>query len=164
MPLARMNGPATPYSCAIFFVIYPTPFRRLLTALLARKVDVIPFRSSSRPPSFSTKPCSMALSISRRCPPILFTEKIRRPPVEASNMSRIFSRRRQHCINRLSKPNASASRPSQSRWLCRRDSSHQMVRRYFARGGSSTPMMCSTASQYDMPCIKLQMPHMRSAT
>ena len=89
----------------------------------------------------------MEASMSFLWPPILFTEKITLPPVEASNISSTFSRILQDCMNRLSKPNASARSPSQSRWLWIRLISHQMVRRYLALGGISMFMMCSTASQ-----------------
>lgn len=89
----------------------------------------------------------MPLSISLSTPPTQLTEKMMRPPVVASNISKIFSRSRQLCMNRLSKPMASASRPSQSRWLWMRLISIQIVRRYAARRGTSTPMMCSTLWQ-----------------
>ncbi len=75
-------------------------------------------------------------SMSRRTPPILQEPKMTRPPVVASMMFRTRSRTRQECMNRLSKPTASAISPSQSRWLCSRESSPQMVRRYSARGGT----------------------------
>ena len=76
-----------------------------------------------------TRVLSMASSMSFSTPPTQLTEKMTRPPVVMSNISRIFSRSRQLCMNRLSKPMASASSPSHSRWLWMRLISIQMVRR-----------------------------------
>ena len=68
-------------------------------------------------------------SMSRRTPPILQEPKMTRPPVVASMMLSTRSRTRQECMNRLSKPTESAINPIQSRWLCSRESSPQIVRR-----------------------------------
>ncbi len=68
--------------------------------------------------------------MSRTTPPTCTTENITRPPVVFSKMSSTRSRRRQQCMNRLSKPKASAARPSHSRCEWIRESSCQMTRRY----------------------------------
>ena len=83
--------------------------------------------------SISSRSFKMVLmvsaSMSRRTPPILQEPKMTRPPVVASMMLSTFSRTRQECMNRLSKPMPSAINPSQSRWLWMRESSPQTVRR-----------------------------------
>ena len=56
-----------------------------------------------------------------------------------------FSRMRQECMNRLSKPMPSAISPSQSKWLWMRESSPQTVRKYNARGGTAMFMIVSIA-------------------
>jgi hypothetical protein len=75
------------------------------------------------------------------------TEWMMRPPVVFSKMSRISSRIRQQCMNRFSKPKASAPRPSQSRWLWTREISAQISRSQRARSGTSTFMMPSSETQ-----------------
>ena len=84
--------------------------------------------------------------MSRTTPPTFTTLKITRPPVVFSKMSSTRSRNRQQCMNRLSKPNASAAKPIHRIWEWTRDSSCQMTRRHSARSGTSTPMRRSTVS------------------
>jgi hypothetical protein len=60
---------------------------------------------------------SFSLSMFLRTPPTLQDPKMTRPPVVSSIMSSSASRTRHECMNRLSKPKASAARPSHSRWL-----------------------------------------------
>ena len=96
--------------------------------------------------SFATIAASSESAMSRRTPPILLTEKMIRPPVVFSKMSRTSSRVRQQCMKRFSKPNASAPRPSHSRWLWIRDISAQMRRSQLARSGTSTAMIFSMAT------------------
>lgn len=69
------------------------------------------------------------------------------PPVTDSKMSSTFSLIRQHCMNRLSKPIPSASRPSHSRWLCTLESSWKALLRASALSGTGTPIRPSTAPQ-----------------
>ena len=144
-PLARAKGPTQLYSRAISGVRMPTPERRLRTEPSSRNVAAIWSYSSRRPASTPTMALSSVSSMSLKTPPGVHTERYTRPPVVFSKMSRTRSRRRQLCMNRLSKPMASAARPSQSRWLWMRESSCQMTRRYWARRGTSMSMSCSTA-------------------
>ena len=116
-PLARAIGPTQPKSLASCILSTPTPLRRMRTVSSSKKIGIIVFNCSRSFLIWSINSLRPTSSISLRTPPTLQTEKITRPPVVCSKMSSTSSRKRQLCINRLSKPIASAAKPSHNKWL-----------------------------------------------
>ena len=116
-PEPRATGPTAHKSTASVFESFPTPHSLFFTEASSKKTLVSEFTSFLRDfMVFSTSFCISGV-MSFLNPPTLHIEKITLPPVIFSNRSRTFSRSLQQCINKLSNPSPSASRPNHRRWL-----------------------------------------------